>query len=90
VPAAFDALRSQSPHVIVSDIGLPGEDGYSFMLQLRSGTVEAARDVPAIAVTAYAREEDRERILASGFGFHLAKPVDPVMMARTVREAARR
>jgi CheY-like chemotaxis protein len=52
--------------------------------------VERARHVPAVALTAYARSEDRERILASGFGFHLTKPVDPVAMVRVIREAARR
>ena len=70
---------------IVSDIGIPGEDGYSFMAKLRT----SASHPPAIALTAYARAEDRDRIMASGFAFHLAKPVDPVVMALKVREAVR-
>jgi len=86
--AALDALRRGSPHVVVSDIAMPGEDGYALMMKIRSGAVERAQHVPAVALTAYARAEDRERILAAGFGFHLAKPVDPVTMVRVIREAA--
>ncbi len=82
VSAALAALAGQPPHVIVSDIGLPGEDGYSFMAKLRTAEVRP----PAIALTAYARAEDRDRILASGFARHLAKPVDPEVMAKMVRE----
>jgi CheY-like chemotaxis protein len=89
-PAALDALRVAPPHVVVSDIAMPGEDGYSLIVKIRRGEGAVPRDVPAVALTAYARQEDRERILASGFEFHLTKPVDPLAMARTVREAARR
>jgi PAS domain S-box-containing protein len=89
-PAALAALRAAAPNVVVSDIAMPDEDGYSLMMKIRSGAVELAQNVPAVALTAYARAEDRERILASGFGFHLTKPVDPVAMARVIREAARR
>ncbi|HEY6139567.1 MAG TPA: ATP-binding protein [Thermoanaerobaculia bacterium] len=88
--AAIDALRRGAPNVVVSDIAMPGEDGFSLMVKIRAGEIEPARNVPAVALTAYARAEDRERILASGFGFHLTKPVDPVTMVRVIREAARR
>jgi PAS domain S-box-containing protein len=88
--AALDALRAGAPNVVLSDIAMPGEDGYALMMKIRSGAVERAKHVPAVALTAYARSEDRERILASGFGFHLTKPVDPVAMVRVIREAARR
>ncbi len=84
VPAALAAMQAQPPNVIVSDIGLPGEDGYSFMAKLKLSEVRP----PAIALTAYARAEDRDRILASGFARHLAKPVDPEAMAKVVREMA--
>jgi hypothetical protein len=89
-PAAMDALRAHHPHVLVSDIGMPGEDGCTMMGKIRSGAAGDATDVPAIALTAYARVEDRVRIQASGFGFHLSKPVDPMTFVRTVREAAGR
>ncbi|HKS22976.1 MAG TPA: ATP-binding protein [Thermoanaerobaculia bacterium] len=88
--AAIDALRRAAPNVVVSDIAMPGEDGFALMVKIRAGEIEPARNVPAVALTAYARAEDRERILASGFGFHLTKPVDPVTMVRVIREAARR
>jgi len=89
-PAAMEALRAHSPHVVVSDIGMPGEDGCTMMMKIRSGAIAAATNVPAIALTAYARPEDRERIEASGFGFHLSKPVDPLAFVEKVREAAGR
>jgi len=89
-PAAIEALRIGAPNVVVSDIAMPGEDGYALIMKIRSGAVARARNVPAVALTAYARSEDRERILASGFEFHLTKPVDPATMVRVIREAARR
>jgi signal transduction histidine kinase/PAS domain-containing protein/ActR/RegA family two-component response regulator len=87
--AALDTLRAVRPSVVVSDIAMPGEDGCTFMMKIRAGEIESCRDVPSIALTAYARAEDRERILASGFGMHLAKPVDPSEVVRAVRNAAR-
>ncbi len=87
--AALAVLRESAPNVVVSDIAMPGEDGFALLMKIRNGEAERARNVPAVALTAYARAEDRERILASGFACHLTKPVDPVAMARAVREAAR-
>src|ERR1041385_7307402 len=89
-PAALDALRRAAPNVVVSDIAMPGEDGMTLMMKIRSGAFDRAQNVPAVALTAYARAEDRERILSSGFGFHLTKPVDPVEVGGLIREAARR
>ncbi|HET7435070.1 MAG TPA: ATP-binding protein [Thermoanaerobaculia bacterium] len=86
--AAMHVLQSNTPTVVVSDIGMPGEDGYTFMMRIRSGAIERVRSIPAIALTAYARPEDRERILDSGFGYYLAKPIDPLQVVKTVREAA--
>jgi PAS domain S-box-containing protein len=88
--AALDALRLTPPTVVISDIGMPGEDGCSLMTKVRGGTVESCRDVPAIALTAYARAEDQERIIASGFGMHLAKPIDPGEVVRAVRKMSQR
>jgi CheY-like chemotaxis protein len=79
-------MRTTPPTIMISDIGMPGEDGCSLMMKVRAGTVESCRDLPAIALTAYAREEDRERIMASGFGLHLAKPIDPTEVVRAVRK----
>jgi CheY-like chemotaxis protein len=68
-------LERFRPHVIVSDVGMPEEDGYSFMRRVREN--EAYQQVRAIALTAYTRGEDRARALAMGFSTHLGKPVDP-------------
>ena len=71
--AAFDALTAANrPDVLVSDIGMPTEDGYSMIGRLRNAGVT----IPAIALTAYARSEDRNRALAAGFNNHLSKPVE--------------
>jgi PAS domain S-box-containing protein len=83
--AALDELRRRPPHIVVSDIAMPGEDGYSLITKIRAGAVESCRDVPAIAVTAFARPEDRQRILAAGFREQLSKPVDTMVMLRAVR-----
>ncbi len=89
VAAAVESMQASQPHVVVSDIGMPGEDGFDLMMRIR-GDGGRLRAVPAIAVTAYAGPEDRERVLASGFNYHLAKPVDPLLVVQTVREAAGR
>lgn len=84
-PTALDALRRQPAHVIISDIAMPGEDGCSLMMKIRDGAVESCRNVPAIAITAFVRPEDRRRILAAGFHHHIEKPVDAIDMLHAVR-----
>jgi signal transduction histidine kinase len=74
---AMTVLREWWPDVLVSDIGLPREDGYALLRQVRALQAEdRRRDLPAVAVTAYAQASDRVRALAAGFQAHLAKPVD--------------
>ena len=87
--AAVDALRQNGASVLVSDIGMPGEDGCSMLMRIRRGDAEVCQNIPAIALTAYARDEDRERTSAAGFAWHVAKPVDLVTVVRTVREAVK-
>jgi CheY-like chemotaxis protein len=75
---ALEALRQRTPDVLLADIGLPQEDGYSLIRRWRAE--ERERQLPrvaAIAVTAYARPQDREQAITAGFDWHLAKPVDP-------------
>ncbi|MBK9264633.1 MAG: response regulator [Polyangiaceae bacterium] len=79
--AAFDAVR---PHVLVSDIAMPGEDGYDFMDHIRRRGPERGGAVPALALTAHARPEDQERALAAGFQKHVSKPVDPAELVQAV------
>ena len=62
---------------MISDIGMPGEDGYSLIRRIRALGTKAGGDVPAIALTAYARLEDHNRALESGFQSHVAKPLNP-------------
>ena len=70
------ALDAQIPDVLVSDIAMPGQDGLDLMRRLRARPTSTGGRVPAIALTAYARDEDRDRSIAAGFTLHLSKPVD--------------
>jgi CheY-like chemotaxis protein len=89
VAEAHDALVRSRPDLIVCDIGMPGTDGYSFMEQLRTdGGADAT--IPAVALTAYASREDAARALRAGFQAHLAKPVDPGLLAKTIASVAGR
>ncbi|MBB1600752.1 response regulator [Variovorax sp. UMC13] len=76
--AALEAVRQRWPFVLISDIGLPGRDGYELMRTLRdlTSTFERPR-ILAIALTAFSRPQDRERALEAGFDYHLSKPVQP-------------
>src|SRR5439155_24308377 len=93
-PSAADALellKRRPPDILVSDIGLPGIDGHALLESVRSLSAEQGGQVPALAVSAYVREEDRLRALASGFDGHLAKPFEPAdLLANVARLAARR
>jgi signal transduction histidine kinase/CheY-like chemotaxis protein len=87
--AAMDALASDAVAVIVSDVAMPAEDGYSLMQRLRAAGPPAARDIPALALTAFAGVEDRQRAAEAGFQVHLAKPVDPAALVAAVAALAR-
>ena len=76
------------PDVLVSDIAMPDEDGYAFIRCVRELTAGDGGATPAVALTAYAREEDRARALAAGFQQHLAKPVEPADLVRTIASLA--
>ena len=76
--------------VLVSDIGMPGENGYSLIRQLRQLEVERGGKIPAIALTAYARSEDRAAAIAAGFQLHVSKPVDPAQLAAVVANIVKR
>jgi CheY-like chemotaxis protein len=70
-----------APGVVVADIGMPGEDGYSLIRRLRRLPPGQGGKTPAIALTAYAQPQDREQALEAGFDLHLAKPVEPSELA---------
>ena len=84
VSTALVALRREQVDVLVADLGMPIEDGYDLIRHVRSSEVEKIARLPAAALTAYTTEEDRDRVLAAGFQFHLAKPVDPAVLVATV------
>ncbi|HEY6483837.1 MAG TPA: response regulator [Steroidobacteraceae bacterium] len=81
---ALEMLDRWQPDVIVSDIGMPGLNGYEFMRALRSRPAERGGQVPALALTAFARLEDAIRARASGFQGHIAKPISPQELAAAV------
>jgi CheY-like chemotaxis protein len=84
VSTALVALRREQVDVLLADLGMPVEDGYDLIRQVRESETPKIAAMPAAALTAYTTEEDRERVLAAGFQFHLAKPVDPAVLVATV------
>jgi CheY-like chemotaxis protein len=82
---AMRICETWRPDVLLSDIAMPGEDGYVLLARLRA----KYPDLPAIAVTAHARQEDRERALSAGFNLYVAKPVDPLRLTEAVERPAR-
>jgi CheY-like chemotaxis protein len=74
----LEAMRSWRPDLLISDIGMPGEDGYALMKRVRALPPEDGRQTPALALTAHARAEDRMRALSVGYQMHAAKPIDPI------------
>lgn len=87
---AIQAIRQQRPDVLVSDIAMPDEDGYGLIEKVRSLETAETLSIPAVAITAYAKEEDRERALSSGFQIYLAKPIELRELVSVVARAARR
>ena len=74
---ALEKLKTWRPHILMSDIGMPGEDGYALIKQVRALPPDRGGRTPAAALTAYARDEDRGRALAAGYQLHIAKPFNP-------------
>jgi CheY-like chemotaxis protein len=81
---ALEALRRSTPDVLLSDIEMPGMDGYRLMERIRTLPPANGGSVPSAALTAYARAEDRLAALKAGFQLHLAKPVQPDELAAVV------
>jgi CheY-like chemotaxis protein len=84
---AYDRLKLRKPDVLVSDIGMPDEDGYTMMRHIRQTSGE--QHIPAIALTAYARKQDAEAALAAGYDQHLPKPVAPADLIRAIKAVTR-
>jgi hypothetical protein len=90
VEEALVALEQHKPDILISDLGMPDEDGYSLISKVRALPAEEGGHIPAAALTAYARAEDRMRVLRSGFQFHLPKPVDSAELVTVVASLAGR
>jgi CheY-like chemotaxis protein len=86
---ALQVLGRDSVDVIVSDIGMPGEDGFSLIRRIRA-IKDRNASTPAVALTAYARVEDRVKAIQAGFQMHLSKPVEPMELMTMVASLARR
>jgi PAS domain S-box-containing protein len=83
---ALEMLQRRGADVLISDIGMPDEDGYGLLRQVRALDGNRAREIPAVALTAFARPEDRSRALAAGFQRHMAKPIDPAEFTDVVAQ----
>ncbi len=83
------SLANWDADLLISDIAMPGEDGYSLLRRLRVSAEERLRHLPAIALTAFVRPEDAQAAIQAGFTMHLAKPVDPVALLSSVASFAR-
>src|SRR5206468_12085987 len=73
---AMEAMSLSLPDVLVSDIAMPGTDGYELIRRVKVMTLNGTKSIPAVAITAYAREEDRQRALSAGYRTCLAKPIE--------------
>ncbi|GAB1543442.1 hypothetical protein NUACC21_61160 [Scytonema sp. NUACC21] len=87
---ALAVLRQQVPDILLSDIGMPNTDGYMLMRQVRIVLSEQGRQIPAIALTAYAGEYDQQRAQAAGFQMHISKPVEPVVLIQAIDSLVQR
>jgi PAS domain S-box-containing protein len=88
-PGALQALSAEVFDVLLSDIGLPGDDGYSLIAKVRTMSKEQGGEIPAAALTAYVGQEDRSRALASGFQMHIPKPVTRSELIAAIASLAR-
>jgi signal transduction histidine kinase/ActR/RegA family two-component response regulator len=88
--AALERIGDEKPDALVVDLGMPEIDGFEFIARLRGSANREIRDIPAAALTAFARSEDRTKALRSGFEMHLAKPVDPGELVASVATLVRR
>jgi len=87
---ALDALARARPHVLVSELSMPGDDGYALLERIRALGLDRDGRVPAVALTAFARAEDRARALAAGYAVHVPKPVEPAALVEIVARLAPR
>jgi CheY-like chemotaxis protein len=83
-PEALETLARTDVHLLLADIAMPGQDGYQLIRAIPAMPSAHLATIPAAAVTAHARDDERERALAAGFQMHLTKPIEPAALARAV------
>ena len=91
-PTAADALAAMTrvrPDVLLSDIGMPGTDGYALIREVRRRSADEGGDVPAIALAAYFQSDDLRLAVEAGFQWHVTKPVDPDLLVSQIAALAR-
>ena len=81
---AMNLIRERRPDILISDIGMPEMDGYELLRHVKALATSSAEKIPAIALTAFARRQDRTRALHAGFLAHLAKPVEPAELIAVI------
>ncbi|NJN23056.1 MAG: response regulator [Leptolyngbya sp. RL_3_1] len=86
--AALAQVAALEPDILITDLGMPTMDGYALLQEVRTLTVKAEKQIPAIALTAYARQEDQQKTLAHGFQKHLTKPLDIEALVQAIAELA--
>jgi CheY-like chemotaxis protein len=87
---ALDRIADVQPDALVVDLGMPQMDGFAFITRLRAVDDPTIRDIPAAALTAFARSDDRTKALQSGFEMHLAKPIEPGELVASIATLFRR
>ena len=83
---ALDKFSNILPNILLSDLGMPETDGYSLIRQIRNMPIEQGGQIPAIALTAFAGDIDKQQVLAAGFNRHIAKPVEPIELVTLIAE----
>jgi len=86
---AYELVAAEQPDILLSDIGMPDEDGYSLIRRIRSMNLACCATIPAVALTAYARDEERRRVLDAGFQNHMAKPFEMARLVQILAELGR-
>ncbi|MEP6924622.1 MAG: response regulator [Pyrinomonadaceae bacterium] len=81
---AMEKFRDTSPDILISDVGMPGEDGYSLISKIRDASKSYDKQIPAIALTGFARAEDRQRAIQAGFDNHISKPIEPKILVQAI------
>lgn len=86
--AALEVLEWYKPDVLVSDLAMSGEDGYSLIAKVRALETDESKRIPAVALTAYVRIEDRARALSAGFNMFVPKPIEPTELITAIANLA--